>query len=44
MWAGSNHKHIVEICSLTKYKGRTKELHKSDIEAQDWLRNLEVRL
>jgi len=37
-------KHIVEICSLTKYKGGTKGLYKGDIEAQNWLRNLEVRL
>jgi len=37
-------KHIAEICLLTKYEGGTEGLHKGDIEAQDWLRNLKVCL
>lgn len=27
-------KHIVEICSLTKYEEGTEEIHKGDSEAQ----------
>jgi len=36
-------KHIIEICSLTKYEGGTEGLHKGDSEAEKWLRSLEVR-
>lgn len=37
-------KHTVESCPRTKYEGGIAELHKGGSEAQDWLRNLEVRL